>query len=308
MRRELGASTFAFAWREPALEALRRLHALGLNGFDVILAPGHCWPGELTTAERSRLASTLSAEGIRIDSVNFPALDLNLASSVAEVRAYSVGRYREALQLGAELGARGVVAVPGRVSPLIGPPPEETERRLAESVEELLAAAEETDASVFLELHPQTPIPTVDALDRFVAGFADPRLRVAYDVANAEFVSEDHGEAIRRLAPRLGQVHLSDAQRDALGPRPHRPRHRGLRDDLPDARRDRVRRRVHPGSRHADAASRHRGIAGRARVGRPCETATGRHRPDGLDSATMLDCQRSNDCQQLRRRETTQAS
>ena len=211
MRRELGASTFAFAWREPALHALRRLHALGLNGFDVILAPGHCWPGELTTAGRSRLASTLAAEGILIDSVNFPALDLNLASSVDEVRAYSVGRYREALQLGAELGARGVVAVPGRVSPLIGPPPGETEQRLAESVGELLAAAEETDASLFLELHPQTPIPTVDALDRFVAGFADPRLRVAYDVANAEFVSEDHGAALRRLAPHLGQVHLSDA-------------------------------------------------------------------------------------------------
>jgi sugar phosphate isomerase/epimerase len=211
VRRELGASTFAFAWREPALDALRRLHALGLDGFDVVLAPGHCWPGDLTAAERSGLASTLSAEGIRIDSVNFPALDLNLASCVAEVRTYSVGRYREALLLGAELGARGVVAVPGRVSPLIGPPREETERWLAESVGELLAVAEETDGSVFLELHPQTPIPTVDALDRFVAGFDDPRLRVAYDVANAEFVSEDHGEALRRLAPRLGQVHLSDA-------------------------------------------------------------------------------------------------
>lgn len=211
MRRELGASTFAFAWREPALDALRRLHALGPNGFDVILAPGHCWPGELTAADRSRLASTLAAEGIRIDSVNFPALDLNLASCVAEVRKYSVERYREALLLGSELGGRGVVAVPGRVSSLIGPPRAETERWLAESVGELLAVAEETDASVFLELHPQTPIPTVDALDRFVAGFDDPRLRVAYDVANAEFVSEDHGEALRRLAPRLGQVHLSDA-------------------------------------------------------------------------------------------------
>jgi L-ribulose-5-phosphate 3-epimerase len=209
--RPLGASTFAFAWREPALDALRRLQALGLNGFDVILTPGHCWPGELTAADRSRLAATLAAEGIRIDSVNFPALDLNLASCVAEVRKYSVGRYRDAMLLGAELGARGVVAVPGRVSPLIGPPREETERWLAECITELLAVAEETDASVFLELHPQTPIPTVQALDRFVAGFDDPRLRVAYDVANAELVCDDQGEALRRLAPRLGQVHLSDA-------------------------------------------------------------------------------------------------
>jgi sugar phosphate isomerase/epimerase len=211
MTRELGASTFAFAWQESALDALRRLRGLGLDGFDLILAPGHCWPAELSPADRSRLASTLAAEGIRIDSLNFPALDLNLASCVGEVRAYSVARYREALQLGADLGVRGVVAVPGRVSPLIGPPPGETERWLAESVAELLRAADEVDLTIFLELHPQTPIPTVDALDRFVARFDDPRLRVAYDVANAELVAEDHAQALRRLAPRLAQVHLSDA-------------------------------------------------------------------------------------------------
>jgi sugar phosphate isomerase/epimerase len=209
--RALGASTFAFAWKETALDALRRLRGLGLDGFDVVLAPGHCWPAELSPAERSRLASTLAAEGIRLDSLNFPALDLNLASCVAEVRAYSVARYREAMELGAELGVRGVVAVPGRVSPLIGPPLGETERWLAESVAELLRVAHEVDVCVFLELHPQTPVPTVDALDRFVARFDDPLLRIAYDVANAEFVSENHAEALRRLAPRLAQVHLSDA-------------------------------------------------------------------------------------------------
>ena len=105
----------------------------------------------------------------------------------------------------------GTIANRLRVSPLVGPPPEETERWLGESVAELLRVAHEVDVSVFLELHPQTPIPTVDALDRFMARLDDPRLEVAYDVANAEFVSEDHAEALRRLAPRLGQVHLSDA-------------------------------------------------------------------------------------------------
>jgi sugar phosphate isomerase/epimerase len=209
--RQLGASTFAFAWRESALDALRRLRALGLDGFDVILAPGHCWPDELPAAARARLARSLAAEEIRIDSLNFPALDLNLASCIPEVRAYAVALYRDALALGAELGVRGVVAVPGRVSALAGPAADETERWLEESVGELLTVAQETDVSLFLELHPQSPIPTVDALDGFVTRFDDPRLRVAYDVANAEFVSEDHGEALRRLAPRLGQVHLSDA-------------------------------------------------------------------------------------------------
>jgi sugar phosphate isomerase/epimerase len=209
--RQLGASTFAFAWRESALDALRRLQALGLDGFDVILAPGHLWPDELSPAARAALTRTVAAEGIRIDSLNFPALDLNLASAIAEVRAYTVARYRDALALGGELGVRGVVAVPGRVSALAGPPAVDTERWLEESIGELLVAAEQADASLFLELHPQSPIPTVESLDRFVVRFDDSRLRVAYDVANAEFVGEDHGEALRRLARRLGQVHLSDA-------------------------------------------------------------------------------------------------
>ena len=209
--RQLGASTFAFAWREGVLDALRRLQALGLDGFDVIMTPGHLWPDELSAAARADLSRALAAEGIRIDSLNFPALDLNLASCIAEVRAYTVARYREALALGAELGVRGVVAVPGRVSALVGPPAVDTERWLEESIGELLVAAEQADASLFLELHPHSPIPTVESLDRFVAGFDDPRLRVAYDVANAEFVSEDHRQALRRLGPRLAQVHLSDA-------------------------------------------------------------------------------------------------
>jgi L-ribulose-5-phosphate 3-epimerase len=32
-------------------------------------------------------------------------------------------------------------------------------------------------------------------------------------VANAEFVAEDQVQALRRLAPKLGQVHLSDGTR-----------------------------------------------------------------------------------------------
>ena len=45
--RSLGASTFSFMWQEPALISLRRLRAYDLNGFDIILAPGHQWPDEL---------------------------------------------------------------------------------------------------------------------------------------------------------------------------------------------------------------------------------------------------------------------
>ena len=100
MTAAFGASTFPFVWRETALDALRQMHDLGLNDFDVILAPGHCWPAELSTSARSELARTLDEDGIRVDSLNFPALDLNLASPIPEVRRYAVELYGEAIAAG----------------------------------------------------------------------------------------------------------------------------------------------------------------------------------------------------------------
>jgi len=205
-----GGSTFSFMWREPALGALRKLRALGLNDFDVILAPGHCWPGEASARE---LAAALRAEDIRIESTNLPAIDINLASCIPEVRAQGVALYTQALELSADLGGRAVVVVPGRVSSLFPPPQQASEGWLRESLERLLVVAERLGQTLYIESHPQTPIPTVEAIERFLATLPHPRLKVAYDVANAEFVAEDQPAALRRLAPRLGQVHLSDGTR-----------------------------------------------------------------------------------------------
>ena len=213
MKRAFGGSTFSFMWQEPALAAMRKLRALGLNDFDVILAPGHCWPAELSPPERARMAAALHADDMRIESLNLPAIDLNLASCVPEVRAQALALYTQALQLSADLGGRAVVVVPGRVSALFAPPQRASEGWLAESLEQLLAVAERVGQFLYLESHPQTPIPTVAAIEGFLTTIADPRLKVAYDVANAEFVAEDQPAALRRLAPRLGQVHLSDGTR-----------------------------------------------------------------------------------------------
>lgn len=208
-----GGSTFSFMWQVPALEAMRKLRALGLNDFDVLLAPGHCWPAELSPQGRSQLAAALRAEDIRVESTNLPAIDLNLASCIAEIRAQGVALYTQALELGADIGGRAVVVVPGRVSALFPPPQQASEGWLRESLERLLAVAERLGQTLYIESHPQTPIPTVAAIERFLAALPHPRLKVAYDVANAEFVSEDQPAALRRLAPRLGQVHLSDGTR-----------------------------------------------------------------------------------------------
>jgi L-ribulose-5-phosphate 3-epimerase len=71
-------------------------------------------------------------------------------------------------------------------------------------------------------LHPQTPVPNGNLIGDFVDRFTSPRVLIAYDFANAEFIGEDYVAAVARLEHRIGQYHLSDSTRtawrhDALG-------------------------------------------------------------------------------------------
>ena len=157
----------------------------------------------------------MQTEDIRIESLNLPALDLNLASCIPEVRAYSVGVFQENLRLSMELGGNGVVVVPGRVSSLLPPQFSDVINWLVDSMERVLKSADETAQTIFMESHPLTPIPTIDLIEEFLQRVNHPRLMVAYDVANAEFIGEEQRSALRRLAPKLGQVHLSDSTRQS---------------------------------------------------------------------------------------------
>jgi len=212
--RSYGGSTFSWMWQSSALDAMRRLASLELNDFDVLVLPGHLWHLEMDQGARRKLATTLRGEGLRIESLNIPALDHNLASCVPEVRDYSIKLFSRIMELSSDLGGRGVVAVPGRVSSLFPPPQADTHALLADSFERLLKVAERLQQVVFLESHPQTSLPTYDLIEAFMKRIDHPLLRVAYDVSNAEFVGEDQVSAIHQLAPWLGQVHLSDGTRD----------------------------------------------------------------------------------------------
>jgi len=107
----------SFMWRDDALTAMRSMQALDLNDFDVIQVQGHLWHAELSATQRSAMAAALRRGNIRIESLNLPALGQHLASVVPEAREYAVKLFTEVMTLGAELGARGVVAVPGQLGP-----------------------------------------------------------------------------------------------------------------------------------------------------------------------------------------------
>jgi sugar phosphate isomerase/epimerase len=209
-----GGSTFSFMWQGTALDAIRKMAAIGLNDFDVLLVPGHLWI-DMDAAARRHLRRTLADEGLRLNSLNLPALDLNLCSTVPDMHGYTVATYRDAIRLAADLDAEAVVVVPGRVSALLPPPRDVTMRPLTDGALALAELAAGLGRKLFFELHPQTPVPTADLIGEWVAGLDSPHVTIAYDVANAVFIGEDPVAAIQRWAPLIGQFHLSDASRSA---------------------------------------------------------------------------------------------
>ncbi|MGV6871828.1 sugar phosphate isomerase/epimerase family protein [Pseudochelatococcus sp. B33] len=215
MSLRIGGSTFSYMWTTQAAAAIERLCALGLNDFDVIMAPGHLWPDDMTASDRRQLRDELERSGTRLESLNPPAIDYNLASPVADVREHAVALYTKTLHLAADLGAKGVVVVPGRVSSLWPPLRETVIEGLCGSIEALLAVSRQLGLALHVETHPLTPIPTADDMISFVDRFGDPAMGIAYDVANAEFIGENQPDAIERMGKRLSQLHLSDGTRSA---------------------------------------------------------------------------------------------
>jgi len=217
-----GGNTFSYMWKADVASAIGELRNLGLNDFDIIMSPGHLWPDDLSSQDRAALARRLRDDDIRIESLNPPALDYNLGSAVPEVRRQAIDMYTKTIELSAELGGRGTVVVPGRVSALFPPAPKDTEGWLKDSIGELIRVADRSGQRIYVEGHPLTSIPRAEDLIAFVDHFNVPNLSIAYDVANGEFIGESQAEAIKLMGNRLGQLHFSDGTRtqwrhDAVG-------------------------------------------------------------------------------------------
>lgn len=210
-----GGNTFSYMWSTTAELALAELMDLGLNDFDVLVTPGHLWPWEMDGPARRKLGENLRSRGIRLESLNPPALDYNLGSLVSEVRASAVEIYEETMRLAADLGAKGVVVVPGRVSSLLPPPEGNTHAHLVDTIGRLAGTAESLGLRVHLETHPLTSRPSARSLLEFIQDIGSKSLGVAYDLSNAEFIGEDQASAIRTLGPHMTQMHISDGTRQS---------------------------------------------------------------------------------------------
>ena len=161
------------------------------------------------------MRKTVEGAGARIDSLNFPSLDHNLASAYDRVRKASVAMFLDAIDLAADLGADWLVTVPGRMSPLFPLPLADRVGWMTDSISELLPRARDRGIGLAIENVPFASFPDAASLGAFVRSFDTPTIGACYDAANAHFIGEHPGEGVAQLADVLRVAHLSDTWRTA---------------------------------------------------------------------------------------------
>ena len=206
---QVAASTFPFLYAMSGHDALRHLHGMGYRAFEMMIFPPHCWPSELGDARRE-VGTWLDGEGARITSFCYPLLDNNPNATCKTMRAYTLDRYREAIDLAAEWNCPYVVAIPGPVNSLINPPVPWMRDWFVEGMQALVRHADGTGVKLLLENVPFTFLPTAQDM-KDTAALVGPEVGINYDVCNGAYIKEDVGEAIRMLGDLVENVHISDS-------------------------------------------------------------------------------------------------
>ena len=205
-----GCNTYAFMLSEPVESCLARMADAGFQEFEFMVHPVHLWPADMSAAQRSALRQSIDGRGLQLTALNLPNIDINLASTTPEMRAYTLNILAGTVRLAGELGARGVIISPGKASPLFAAPEEELFGYFFAALDQLCPIAASSGTALWLENVPTTWIPTVGGLMAALKRYGSDAVRMIYDVANAHFIGEDIADGLKQCRARLELVHFSD--------------------------------------------------------------------------------------------------
>ena len=215
-------NTYSYTLSESAQDTLRRLSARGFREFELMMYPGHLWPAEMSAAARREFRDHVEGEGLTIGTINMPNVDLNIAAATSEMRQMTLQLLRQFVALAGDLGARAVVLGPGKPNPLFPMPRAQMMGHFHRALQELVPLAARCGTALVVENMPFAFLPRIAELLQALDEYGDPGIGVVYDIANAHFVKEDIGQALRLCAGRLSVIHVSDTNQtvyrhDAVG-------------------------------------------------------------------------------------------
>ena len=208
---EFAANTYSFMLARDARDVMEDLD---FRTFELMAHPGHIWPAELDAGQRRDFQRFVKDRGMAISSLNIANVDLNIASTMPEMRAYSLGILRALLELAADLGVPGVIMSPGKANAFMPAPPQMLMSFFQAALGELAPLAAKLGTAIWIENVPSCFLFEAETLMTAIEAFGDARIGFAYDLANGYFIGEDGGAALARIGDRLRILHLSDTARD----------------------------------------------------------------------------------------------
>jgi sugar phosphate isomerase/epimerase len=209
---QIAMTTFGFLYRASLDEALALIASAGYRQVELAVGPPHFESLPLTSAQAKMLRRRLDGLGLACVSVN--PLELNPVTENTELFTAARRQYQATIELAAELGARSVVMVAGRRSPLVPMPLESANRLLESQLEFLLPIAERLQVELTIEAVPYGFIETASQALAFAQRTGlDGRLRLTLDCANVFFAGADPADELRAASAAVGVVHISDTWR-----------------------------------------------------------------------------------------------
>jgi len=209
----IAVNTYSYIYKLSALDAMRHLLEMGFQRFELLFNFDHIWVSELEPNIRRVLPSWVSEEGGEVISFNLPIMDHNLTSPNPDMRAFTIERFTELIDLAGVWSVPYVVLVPGKVSPLLPAPSAALASWFYDGVNKLAERADQCGTKILVENVPVTFAPLATDLSTALDELADERVGVVYDVANGFFAGEDPASGIQTLRDRIDLVHLSDTGR-----------------------------------------------------------------------------------------------
>ena len=156
-------NTFSYLWSTTAIDAITELVDNGYTTFEVPISSPHCWPEEISEAERSAIKAKLDMYGATIRSLNAGGYDINLASPGANMRRKSIDHIKSVIDLAVAWDVPEVVISPGTRRPMISPPPDRTYGWMYESLESLLPLAKQAGKRLLMENTPYCFTPQLES-------------------------------------------------------------------------------------------------------------------------------------------------
>ena len=206
------------AWvqaQQPTVFGLRKTKEIGFDSIDVFVDPL-----VVDVKERRLIKDQCDALGLPI--ISIPCVAVGLIDFNASVRAFHIERVKAFLDLAYEYDAKNVLLVIGEYiwNREVIPPLEQWQLG-ADAVRLLGQRAAELDLEIVLELDPfaLSLVNNVDTMVRFLDDVGLPNVKANLDISHL-VLSRVPAAEIRRLAGRVGHVHLSDCDGKVHGDLP----------------------------------------------------------------------------------------